>query len=108
MHAPARHRHADPNPDLWGLDAPRNLGLDQLPERDAALEACGDLLPPGTLQDRTPSAEELDQLLAFAACIRAHDVEISDPDPDGNLSIGGRLADLTRTQLRNDPEYKAA
>jgi hypothetical protein len=63
-----------PNPEIrWGqLD--RALGW------DAAWQACRQLLPPGP-KPRPLGAEEIAQLLACAVCMRAHHVEISDPDP---------------------------
>ncbi|GAB4051358.1 sensor histidine kinase [Catellatospora paridis] len=55
-----------------------------------------------------PTAKDLQQLRVFAACMRAHDIDMSDPTPDGNLVIGGRLRDVTRAQLEADPAYVAA
>lgn len=55
-----------------------------------------------------PSGEELEQLRVFAACMRAHDIDISDPTPDGNLRIGGRFEHSTRAQVEADPAYTAA
>jgi hypothetical protein len=77
---------------------------------DAADIACQHLLPAGALPppDSTPGAQELEQLRAFAVCMRAHDIEISDPTPDGNMQIGGRLENATRAQVETDPAYQAA
>jgi hypothetical protein len=93
----------DPNPDIqWGQ-------LNEEPEWDGAFAACRDLLPRDPEQEAArPSAEELEQLRAFAGCMREHDIELSDPDPNGNLETGGRLADLTKDQLANDSGYRAA
>ncbi|GIF98854.1 sensor histidine kinase [Catellatospora citrea] len=56
----------------------------------------------------TPTARELQQLRVFAACMRAHGIDVADPTPDGNLAVGGRLRDVTRAQLEADPAYMAA
>jgi hypothetical protein len=40
--------------------------------------------------------------------MREHEVEITDPLPDGNMRINGRLGALNRTQLEADPQYQAA
>jgi hypothetical protein len=90
----------DPNPDIdWGQEG-------QAPGWDAAWQACQQLLPPSDLpQSSPPSAQELGQLRAFAVCMRAHDIDMSDPDPQtGNMTTGS----VTRDQERNDPAFKAA
>jgi hypothetical protein len=95
----------DPNPDFAWQQA------EQSPGWDAAWSACRHLLPPapdGEEQAALPSAEELEQYRAFAVCMRAHDIDVSDPDPTGNMVIGGRLANATRAQVEADPGYKAA
>lgn len=56
----------------------------------------------------TSTAKEMQQLRVFAACMRAHDIDMSDPTPDGNMQIGGRLQNVTRAQLEADPAYGAA
>jgi hypothetical protein len=56
-----------------------------------------------------PNPQQLEPLRAFAVCMRAHGIQMSDPDPaTGDMPIGGRLAHVTRAQLNNDPGYKAA
>jgi hypothetical protein len=75
---------------------------------DAADIACHHLLPAGAEpQGNGPTAQELEQLRAFAVCMRAHDIDMSDPTPDGNMQIGGRLEHVTRAQLDADPAFKA-
>jgi hypothetical protein len=93
----------DPNPDIqWGQ-------LNETPEWDAAWQACRNLLPPAPDgAEQLPSAPELEQYRAFAVCMRAHEVDLSDPDPTGNMTIGGRLAHLPRDQVNNDSGYRAA
>jgi hypothetical protein len=78
-------------------------------EFDPADRACRQLLPPDAAEETDgPSAEVLEALRGFAVCMRDHDIEISDPLPDGNLRIGGRLEGVTRAQLEADPAYVAA
>jgi hypothetical protein len=56
-----------------------------------------------------PTAQGLEQERAFAVCMRAHGIQMSDPDPHtGDTPIGGRLAHVTRAQLNNDPGFNAA
>jgi hypothetical protein len=75
---------------------------------DAAMAACRQHLPNGAAP-QPPSAAELEAQRRYAECMRAHDIEMSDPDPNtGRSQIGGRLANATRDQLRADPGYQAA
>jgi hypothetical protein len=90
----------DPNPDIqWGQ-------LNQAPGWDAAWQACRQLLPASAVQqDVPPSPQELGQLRAFAVCMRAHGIDMSDPDPKtGNMTTGH----VTRDQEQHDPAFKAA
>jgi hypothetical protein len=89
-----------PNPDIdWGQEG-------QAPGWDAAWQACRQLLPPSDLpQSSPPRAQELGQLRAFAVCMRAHGIDMSDPDPKtGNMTTGS----VTRDQEQNDPAFEAA
>ncbi|MFC0551306.1 hypothetical protein ACFFHJ_10490 [Planotetraspora thailandica] len=73
-----------------------------------ALQACQRFLPEGE-RLAGPPPEQLEQLRAFAVCMRAHDIEMTDPAAvDGNMVIKGRFANVTRAQLESDPVYKAA
>jgi hypothetical protein len=97
----------DPTPGQadWGPepDGPEPAGW------DAAFKACKQLLPASDLPESTrPTPQELEALRAFAVCMRAHDIDMSDPTPTGNMTIGGRLEHVTRAQLQNDPGFKAA
>jgi hypothetical protein len=75
---------------------------------DAAMDACRQYLPAGGAP-QPPSSAELEAQREYAKCMRDHDIEMSDPDPNtGRSQIGGRLADANRDQLRADPGYKAA
>jgi hypothetical protein len=92
----------DPDPTIqWG-------NLNQLPQWDTAYPACRNLQPPSNGGNNPPSAQELEQLRVYAACMREHAVEMADPDQNGNLVTGGRFANMDRTQVDNDPAYKAA
>lgn len=75
---------------------------------DAAMDACRQHLPGGGAPEGVTS-EELEAQRQYAECMRAHDIDMSDPDPNtGRSQIGGRLAGATRDQLRADPGYQAA
>jgi hypothetical protein len=94
----------DPNPDIdWSQEG-------RAPRWDAAWQACRQLLSPDpTPQNSRPSPQELGQLRAFAVCMRAHGIDLSDPDPTtGNMNMGGRLGGVPKDQLNDDPGYKAA
>lgn len=76
---------------------------------DAADVACHHLLPAGAEPPPpTVSAQELEQLRAYAVCMRSHEIEMTDPTPEGNMRVGGRLEHVNRTQLLADPAFKAA
>jgi hypothetical protein len=91
----------DPNPEIqWG-------DLDQSPAWRPAFQACQQFLPPSN-GDSTLSSQELERLRAYAACMRAHSIDLGDPDPTGDMTLHGRLANATRAQVDNDPGYKAA
>jgi hypothetical protein len=89
----------DPNPDIqWGQ-------LNQAPGWDAAWQACRRLLPASAVQQGSPpSTQELAQLRAFAVCVRAHGIDMSDPQPNGDMTTGA----ATRDQEQNDPTFQAA
>lgn len=78
---------------------------------DEALTACRHLLPNQAVR-QGPTAQELEQLRAFAVCMREHDIAMSDPITEGervgNMKIRGRLEFVTREQLDADPGYQAA
>jgi hypothetical protein len=75
---------------------------------ESALEACRQHLPGGG-GPQNVNADELEAQRLYAQCMRAHDIEMSDPDPStGRSQIGGRLADANRDQLRADPGYTQA
>jgi hypothetical protein len=83
---------------------------DNLPaDAQAAAAKCRPLLPGGEAERQAhPPAEDMDKLRAFAQCMRAHQIEMTDPLPDGNMRILGRMAQMNRGQLNADPVYKAA
>jgi hypothetical protein len=74
---------------------------------NAAMNACKGLLPAADLNP-APDQAELEKLRVFAVCMRAHDIPMTDPLPDGNMKINGRFEHVTRTQLEADPVYIAA
>jgi hypothetical protein len=84
----------------------------QNPGFDQAAVACQSQLPASDPNshpaNQLPSAQQLEQLRTYAVCMRAHGIQMSDPDPTGDMQIGGRLEHVTRAQLNADPGYKAA
>jgi hypothetical protein len=95
----------DPNSDSFSVTPPTggpNAAW------DAAMQACRQYLPGGGMPE-PPNAAELEAQRQYAQCMREQGIEMSDPDPNtGRSQIGGRLANATRDELRNDPGYKAA
>jgi hypothetical protein len=77
-----------------------------------AVQACQHFIPNFGGGGKQPSAQEMEQLRNFAICLRAHDIDASDPQVGGSrpgdIIIGGRLEHLSRTQLEADPGWKAA
>jgi hypothetical protein len=75
---------------------------------EAAMQACRHFLPDGGVPQR-PTDKELDGLRKYAQCMRAHGIEVTDPDPStGKSKIQGRLANASRDQINSDPGYQAA
>ncbi len=72
-----------------------------------ALRVCQHFLPAGDSAASDP--QQLDALRRYAVCMRAHGVEMTDPDPNtGNGKLAGRYASMSRDQVLADPTYKAA
>jgi hypothetical protein len=101
----------DPDPETRELRFPTTSSHERGSAWDIAVQACQHFLPGGALAPRA-NTQELEQLRAFAVCMRAHDIDISDPETTGtnigNMVIHGRLENVSRTELENDPVYKAA
>jgi hypothetical protein len=78
----------------------------------SALSACRAFESTGADLPERPAPMDtatLEKLREFAVCMRAHGLEMTDPDPQtGNMRIGGRFNDFNRAQAEQDPTYKAA
>jgi hypothetical protein len=75
---------------------------------DAAMRACRQFLPGGG-QPAAPDPGQLEGLRQYAVCMRAHGIEMTDPDPNtGKSQFAGRLANAGRDQILNDPAFQAA
>lgn len=95
----------DPAPNQeWRPDKPDNVSREQF---ETAVRACQGFLGENFL-GQPPSAQEMEKLRAFAVCMREHGIEMTDPLPDGNMKINGRLGSLNRTQVNADPQFRAA
>jgi hypothetical protein len=95
----------DPDPDS------PNVTIGPPPGSEAvwgpALQACQQYLPGGVNAATDP--QQLEALRQYTLCMRAHGVELSDPDPNtGKSQLQGRFAGMNRDQINNDPTYKAA
>jgi len=97
----------DPDPDSGQVQLGPSGGPAQGPW-EAAMQACQHFLPAGAGPDAVADPRELEQLRAYAVCMRDHGIEISDPQPNGNMTIGGRVGQLTKPQRNADPAYQGA
>jgi hypothetical protein len=102
VHARSRHLRL-PDPQPRGGGAIQNGSADpDSPQFKAADDACKSLLPPSS---SVQSPQELEQLVRFAVCMRAHGIEVSDPDP----TTGDMTAPYsTRAEAEADPLFQAA
>jgi hypothetical protein len=101
----------DPDPATRELIFPTNSSHERGSAWDLALHACQHFLPGGAVNPGG-DAQELEQWRAFAVCMRAHDIGMSDPETTGanvgRMVIHGRLENVPKTELQNDPGYRAA
>jgi hypothetical protein len=80
------------------------------PKFKAAQEACKRYMPNGG-QPTRPSPQQQQQALKFARCMRAHGIDMPDPNPNGGGLVmrgggsGGRTGNGPRP---DDPKFKAA
>jgi hypothetical protein len=101
----------DPDPATGELRFPTNSSHERGSPWDIALRACEHFLPGGAV-DPGGDTQEIERLRSYAVCMRAHDIDMSDPETTGtnigNMVIHGRLANVPKTELENDPFFKAA
>lgn len=96
----------DPDPDSHNLTIAPPPGAGAA--WSAALQACQQFLPGGGMNAAT-DPQQLEALRQYTVCMRAHGVDLTDPDPNtGKGQLQGRFANLSRDQIVNDPTYKAA
>jgi hypothetical protein len=79
----------DPDPNNPGIALPKSSSGKQSVQ--AALQACRDQAPPKLLTGNDPGSQDHD--LAIARCLRAHGVNVPDPQPGRPLNITGSLRD---------------
>ena len=81
----------DPQPGQKGLTFAAKPGTD-MKAMDEAQQACGPIMQrAGRGPGASLSPEELDKLVKFAQCMRAHGVDMPDPQTSGGgIQIGGR------------------
>jgi hypothetical protein len=97
----------DADPDSGNVAITPPAGADSA-GWNAAMRACQQFMPGGGQGD-PPDQQELEALRQFAACMREHGVETTDPDPNtGKSQFGGRFANMRRNEILNDPTYQAA
>jgi hypothetical protein len=100
----------DPDPDGGGLKvvAPSGGAKGDDPAFKAAMLACQQYLPNGGTPP-TMNPQQVDQMRRWAQCMREHGVDVSDPDPNnGGVEIHGGPAGGSKTDVFNDPAFKAA
>ncbi|MCW2898909.1 MAG: hypothetical protein JWO67_1174 [Streptosporangiaceae bacterium] len=79
----------DPDPNNPGISLPKSSAGGQSVQ--AALQACRDQAPPKLFTGNDAGAQDHD--LAVARCLRAHGVNVPDPQPGQPLNITGSLND---------------
>lgn len=99
-----------PGHDGLSLDNGNTAGDPAYPTADAAckhfLEAIDSIKAAGAHSALTP--ERLDGLIAYARCMRDHQVPMLDPDPtDGHISLGN-VPGITNDVGRGDPQFRSA
>lgn len=95
----------DPQPGRFQIPA----GTD--PATEAALRACRQWLPSlnasGGVRPNANLAAELPHLIAYARCMRAHDISMLDPNSFGALNLGP-VPGITNDYGRYSPQFRAA
>jgi hypothetical protein len=101
---------ADPShiPGHAGL----SIDLPQQSQANAAAYAACDSYLRSTNEDKQAgqppvSAAKLTALTNYARCMRAHDIALLDPDPQGTVKMG-QVAGITRVVGRDSPQFLAA
>jgi hypothetical protein len=101
-----QHGYNIPDPQLEnnnvGLQLPNYAGQ-RAPKFQAAWQACRRYAPNGG-QARPPSAQERQQALAFARCMRQHGINLPDPQ----ITADGIDQQLPPGMHRDDPRLTAA
>jgi len=95
----------DPQPDSFQIPVATD------PATAAALSACQHWLPSlqaGTAGGPNPGlAAELPHLIAYARCMRAHDIAMLDPNSFGALNLG-QVPGINNDFGRYSPQFRAA
>lgn len=77
----------------------------------AAMQACGHLLPPVEIgtggRGARQIAAEMPALIAYAQCMRAHDIAMLDPTSSGALNLGP-VPGISNNFGRYSPQFGAA
>ena len=74
------------------------------PQFQAADQACKAYAPAGALSGQPPTPQQLSEALKFVHCMRAHDVNLPDPTPQGSFANKLQAAGIDP----NTPQFKAA
>jgi hypothetical protein len=92
----------DPEPGLGGMGGMAGSGALNDPDFQTAFAACRTKLPNGGEPPKL-NADQLERYREFATCMRAHGVDVPDPDPDGTLRVG-RFGNINPS----DPKLRSA
>ena len=81
------------------------------PTTDAALAACNHFIAPVVQMKQAHARQELTAwlpgLTRYAQCMRAHDISMLDPGPQGQLNLGS-VPGITGAFGRYSPQFRAA
>jgi hypothetical protein len=91
------------------------LSITDLPPRSAttgpALDACDHFTQGTDIAKRAAAAAQaaphLQALTNYAQCMRGHDIDMLDPDPQGSLNLGN-VPGITSSFGRYSPQFRAA
>jgi hypothetical protein len=107
-----RHGVAEPDP----FHRPGHSGLSvevppETPQNRVALSACNHYLEPVVAMKQAGARTELSRwlpaLIRYARCMRAHDISMPDPGPQGQLNLGP-VSGMSSQFGRYTPQFRAA
>jgi hypothetical protein len=83
-------------------------GPEDDPKLKAAQQACQHFLPNGG-EFKRPNAQQVQQMVNFARCMRQHGIDVPDPGANGGITVRGGSGPNGKVGANpDDPKFKAA